>query len=430
MKISTLILYLSCTAFLLSSCSNNDDNKITNKDDYQHYLVAQSQVKLIQERENLLFWENKLEENPDQYPYLAKIASANAKLFSYTGDIQYLKRAEKSLVALNEKTVKAGHLRALARNYISQHKFQESLALLKKAEENGENLLATQKMLFDVQLELGNDLAAEKYLQILERENDFDYLIRASKWSDENGNLDRAISYLQRALAIAESSKNDELLLWSYTNLADFYGHNNQIKKSYEFYLKSLELDPNNAYAKKGIAWIVYSHENNPKESMRILSIIQRNYQSPDYDLLKAELAEYMNDEEQKEKYLRSYLSSVSNEMYGEMYNQYNAKLFLEEYHNEDTALVIINREIANRPTAASYDLLAWATLKKGAVKDALAIAEEHVVGKTYEPEAMYHLAEIYKANNLPEKAQRLKDELVGSSYELGPLMAIKIENI
>ena len=430
MKISTLIIYLSCTIFLLSACSNKADNKITSKEDYQHYLAAKPQIKAIQERENLSFWENKLLEHPDQYPYLAKIASANTKLFSYTGEIRYLKSAELSLIALNKKTINAGHLRALARNYISQHKFQESLTLLIKAEENGENLIATQKMLFDVHLELGNDTKAEKYLKVLEQSNGFDYLIRASKWSDERGNLDRAISYLQRALAIAEASKNDELLLWSYTNLADFYGHNNQIKKSYEFYLKSLELDPNNAYAKKGIAWIVYSYENNPEESMRILSVIQKNHQSPDYKLLQAELAEYMDDEKQKKKYLQTYLSAVENEMYGEMYNQYNAKLFLEEYSNEDTALAIIKREIANRPTAASYDLLAWATLKNGAVRDALTIAEKHVVGKTYEPEALYHLAEIYKANDMPEKAKRLKDELVESSYELGPLMAVKIKQI
>lgn len=431
MKISSLIIYFSFSIFIFSSCtSQNDNTKFTSKDDYQHFLVAQNQAKLIQEQENLLFWKNKLAEQPNQYPYLLKIASANTSLFSYTGDINYLKDAEASLIEANKKTVNAGYLRALARNYISQHKFQESLELLKKAEANGENLMASQKMLFDVYLELGNDLEAEKYLKLIERSNDFDYLIRASKWSDAHGNLDRAISYLQRALAIAEASKNDELLLWSYTNLADFYGHNNQIQKSYEFYLKSLELDASNAYAKKGIAWIVYSHEKNPEESMRILSIIQKNHQSPDYDLLKAELADYMNDEKGKNKYIQSFLSSVDNEMYGEMYNQYNAKLFLDEYNDESLALAIIEREIQNRPTAASYDLLAWANYKKGSVEEALTIAEKYVSGKTYEPEILYHLAEIYKANRLPEKVRVLKDELVESSYELGPLMAIKINEL
>ena len=39
-----------------------------------------------------------------------------------------------------------------------------SLTLLKEAEANGEKLNGTKKMLFDVYLELGNDIAAETYL--------------------------------------------------------------------------------------------------------------------------------------------------------------------------------------------------------------------------------------------------------------------------
>lgn len=430
MHISTFITSLCLSTFLFFGCGAGNGEKITNKDDYQHYLVAQNQAKLIREQENLLFWENKLSKTPSQHPYLVKIAAANTALFSMTGDIRYLKNAEKKLLAANKKSISSGNMRALARNYISQHKFQEALVLLEKAEANGENLMASQKMLFDVHLELGNHTEAEKYLKGIAHHNDFDYLIRASKWSDTTGDLDSAISYLQRALAIAEASKNKELILWSYTNLADFYGHNNEVKRSYEFYLKSLAIDPTNAYAKKGIAWIVYSHEKNPEEAMRILSVVQKSHQSPDYDLLKAEMAAYMNRAKDKKKYLASFLASTANEMYGDMYNQYNAKLYLDEYENESLALPIIEREIKNRPTAASYDLLAWASYKKGALQEALDIVVTYVEGKTHEPEALYHLAEIYKANELLEKAQYLKKELIESSYELGPIMAQKIQEI
>ena len=90
----------------------------------------------------------------------------------------------------------------------------------------------------------------------------------------------------------AEEANDKALKIWSYTNLADFYGHNGQIEESYNLYLKSLALDNNNAYAKKGIAWIVFSHDKNPKEALRILDIISDEHFSPDYFLLKAEIAE------------------------------------------------------------------------------------------------------------------------------------------
>jgi tetratricopeptide (TPR) repeat protein len=83
--------------------------------------------------------------------------------------------------------------------------------------------------------------------------------------------------------------------------------------------------------------------------------------------------------------------------------------------------------EVKSRPTAQSYDLLAWTLYKKGDYKTALKMAEMYVVNKTFEPEALFHLAKIYRANNLNEKAAELRKELLESTYELGPLMEQEI---
>ena len=60
----------------------------------------------------------------------------------------------------------------------------------------------------------------------------------------------------------------------------------------------------------------------------------------------------------------------------------------------------------------------------------ALNIIEQHVDGKTFEPEVLYHIAEIYKANNKTEAVTRLKKELTDATYELGPVMAMKIQQL
>ncbi|WP_452223240.1 tetratricopeptide repeat protein [Lacinutrix chionoecetis] len=423
-------LYLIVMLALLFNCKE-EKATITNAKDYEAYLTAENK-KLSEAKEEHLFWANKLEKTPSQFPYLAKLASAESQLFGATGNIENLVRAEANLIELNEKTKEnnAGHLRSLARNYISQHRFKESLALLEKAEVLGEDLESTQKMLFDVHMELGNYDEAKSYLEKVVDLNSFDYLIRTAKWNDHIGNLDAAIKYMEKAMAKAESSNLKGIKQWSYTNIADFYGHDGQIEKSYNYFLKALELDPNNAYAKKGIAWIVYSYERNPEEALRILNAITEQYNAPDYYLLKAEIAEYLEDDNSKNKYLDQYNAAVQKKEYGEMYNAYNAKLFAEDPKRMDSALTIANREIENRATPQSYDLLAWYYHNKGDHKKALDIVNQYVIDKTYEPETLYHVAEIYKANGMTKELKPLKEELIGASYELGPLMEKKINQL
>ena len=245
---------------LMVSC-NNESKQITNTQDYTAYLETSENEMLQLVKEDYLFWEKKLEKEPQQFPYLAKAAASQSQIFNKTGAIEALVKAEQFLIKANEATHydKAGFLRALARNYVSQHRFKEALTLLKKAEVNGEGLKGTQKMLFDVHLEIGNFDEAKWYLETIRKNSDFDYLIRLSKWSDHRGNLDAAIKYMEQAKHIAEASNVPSIKQWVYTNLADYYGHAGKIEASYKHYLKALELDPNDAYAKKGIAWIVYS---------------------------------------------------------------------------------------------------------------------------------------------------------------------------
>lgn len=431
MKYIQLILVF-VTFSITISCNTNQTKQITNSKEYQAYLNIDNNTSLQNAQMDLNFWNSKLENTPNQYPYYAKIASSNAQIFNLTGDINQLKAAEQNLLAVNEKTNfnNAGYLRSLAKNYISQHRFKEALALITKAEYIGEKLQQTHLMLIDVHLELGNLQKVEKYLSKVKNFKDFDYLIRVSKYNDHIGNLDNAIKYLEDALKIVTSSKNQSLMQWNYTNLADYYGHAGRIEDSYKSYLNALAINPNNSYAKKGIAWIVYSHERNPKEALRILKTVSKENAAPDYHLLRAEIADFMNDDLEKESQIKQYLSKVKNEKYGAMYAKYNVLLFADDYNNKIKALEIAKNEVIARPTAQSYDLLAWAYYKNGNTEKAIKIAKEFVINKTFEPEALLHTAYILKANGNKKEAQEIKKELLGAIYELGPLTEDEIKNI
>ncbi|EDP96451.1 tetratricopeptide repeat protein [Kordia algicida OT-1] len=417
---------------ILMSCTSTPSQKITNAESYNTYLEIAENKSEQTANEIYTFWTSKLEKSPNQYPYHAKVASAHSQLFKATGEISHLVEAASHLELLNERTKyqNAGYIRSLVRNYISQHRFQEALVLLEKAEVLGENLQATQKMLFDVHLELGNVDEAETYLNIFKNENSFDALIRLSKWYDHEGNLMAAIKAMEKAKFKAEDANNNYLKQWSYTNLADFYGHAGRIKDAYNHYLKALELDPNDAYAKKGIAWIVFSYEKNPAEALRILDTIMSQHKAPDYYLLKAEIAEYMGDIAEKEKNIQTFLSIIEDNNYGVMYTSYEASVLSEELQNTSKAIEIAQQEVKLRPTPQSYDLLAWTYHLQGDSTKALKIMKAHVIDKTFEPVAMYHVAEVLKATGNTAEANDLKEELLESSFEVGPIMAEKIERL
>lgn len=430
-KIIKLILLL-VIPFVFSNCTSKKSNQITNKEDYKAYLEVNDNKKLQDINKEIEFWQTKFDAAPNQSSYLITLASQYSQLFEIKGSIDDLYKAEKLLLEANEKFVEqnAGIHRAIARNYISQHRFKEALSHLEKAEELGENRMGTNKMLFDVYMELGSYESAKEKLTVIQLPNDFDYLIRLAKWNDHKGDLDTAISSMEKALKIAEDENNKGLKIWVYSNIGDFYGHAGRIDDSYKYYLKTLEEDNNNTYALKGIAWISFSHERNPEQALEIINTIESKHLVPDLYLLKAEIAEFQNNKVEEAKAIKTYNEILASHDYGDMYNKYNVLLMAENPLQVDAALKIAQKEIENRPTPESYDLLAWSYFKIGEKEKALEIIEKHTIGKSFEPNIVYHNAEILKANNKTAEIAPMKKELLASVYELGPSLESKIKNL
>ena len=419
---STLLLVL------LISC-NQEKKQVVQLQDIQPYLELSEDVSLKKLQTNLKFWEDKLAATPTQFPYNAEIAGIENQLFSKTGNIEHLKKAEMLLKNAVERSgsKQSGYLRALARNYISQHQFKKALDLLETAEVNGDKKQETIKMLFDVHLELGNNETAKKYLSNIENKRSFDYLIRIAKWQDHEGNLDATISYMEEALQGAKEKGYEGLITWCETNLADYYGHHGDIEKSYQYYLKTLEKNPADVYALKKIAWIAFSHDKNIDQAKYIISKVKKRYAGADLDLLAYEIALYDNN--YIKQTFEQYWSEVSKAGYGQMYNKYNFDILTanKEYNQ---AYELALREVQNRPTAQSYSLLALAAAHVENPSKGMEIIEKNKVLKSYEPEVLLRVAKVYALNNKKELIKPLKQELLGAEFELGPVKAIEIEKL
>jgi tetratricopeptide (TPR) repeat protein len=431
-NITLKLILLLLIPMVFYNCTSKKSNQVTNKEDYKAYLEVNDNKKLQDINKEIEFWQTKYNAAPNQSSYLITLASQYSQLFEITGKIDDLYKAEKLLLEANEKFVEqnSGIHRAIARNYISQHRFKEALSYLEKAQILGENKMGNNKMLFDVYMELGSyDLAKEK-LTAIQMTDDFDYLIRLAKWNDHKGDLDTAISCMEKALKIAEVENNKGLKLWVYSNIGDFYGHAGRIEDSYKYYLKTLEVDNHNTYALKGIAWISFSHERNPEQALEIINTIESKHLVPDLYLLKAEIAEFQNNKVEEEKAIKTYTEILALNDYGDMYNKYNVLLMAENPKQVYAAIQIAKKEIKNRPTPESYDLLAWSFFKIGEKEKALEVIQKYTIGKSFEPNILYHNAEILKANNQTDEIAPMKKELLASIYELGPSLESKIKNL
>jgi tetratricopeptide (TPR) repeat protein len=431
MKTLKIIPLFVFTILSLFSCDNKT-KQITKTTDYNKYLNVKGNKSMTFANNEIDFWQKKFDAAPNQISYLSMIASNYATLFEYTGNIKYLYKTEALLTQSNStyKYSKVSTIRSLARNYIAQHRFKEALGLANKALVIGEGKKETQKLLFDVQMELGNYPEAVRNLNAMRDMKDYDYLIRLAKWNDHKGDLKTAITFMEKARDIAEKEDNKVLKIWSYSNLGDFYGHAGRIQESYDSYLKTLAIDPNYSYALKGIAWIVFSHERNTVEAKRIVEAIEVTHNTPDFYLLKSQIAQFEGNKSKEVENRNAYFAMLKDNNYGAMYNKYNVLIYADAKETASKALEIAKVEVDHRPTPDSYDLLAWSYLNIGQNKKALEIAQKYVVGKSFEPKVQYHLAMIYKSNKETEKVEPIKEELLSSIYELGPNLDKKVNQL
>ena len=423
------LLFLIIPIFLIS-CSEEQKEPITDVEEYNHYLVSSNNESYKNAISEINFWSNRIKKDSSGVGELGPLAAAYTTLFETTGDVINLQKAEllyKKAIAISANN-KDSYVRALGRNLISQHRFKEAKSILEESYQGVSNKRATEMVLFDVYMELGDYEKANECLTKVKNLKDYSYLIRLAKWNDHKGELEIAIKYMEKAKAIAESRNSTSLKIWTYTNLGDYYGHNGAIRKAYSYYLQTLKLQPDNVYAKVRIAWIAYAAEENISETQRILDSVMINYKGLDTYLFKAELADFSKNMNEAKRFKKLFIEKAENSRAVSMYNTDLIRLYAES--NAKKALEIAQQEINNRATPNTYHNLAFVQLKNGKNKEALQTIESHVIGKTYEPIALYHTALIFKANELDDKVEALKKNLQNSAYELGPVLMRKIEEL
>ncbi|PQJ32444.1 hypothetical protein BST92_11125 [Nonlabens arenilitoris] len=418
--------------FLVSCATAPEQNQtvITDINDIESYLNIDRNTLVKDLKSQTEPLQLDIEKDSTRIIQMSRLAGLNNQLYDITGDIDYLEQA----VRLREKVLQRTAIkpesarRSLAQMYIKQHRFKEADSLMNTIEANEKQ---DQLVKFDIAMELGDYTKAESLLSSIKNLNDYNYLIRAAKWNDYKGNLDDTIRLMEKAMELAEESGSENLMLWSYSNIADYYGHHGDLTLSYKYYLKTLQLDPQNDYALKGISWIAYSNDNDIKLASQIINTLQSRHDIPDYKLILAEFAEYQNNESQAQRLRDEFLKETNQPAYRAMYNTYRIENLLAGNENQQKAgLELAIEEVGNRATPETYDLLGYAYLVNKMPVIALENHKRFVQNKTFEPVAQLHLAQILKENKLGEVAQPIKNELLETRYELGPVTYKEVQQI
>ena len=238
-------------------------------------------------------------------------------------------RSTKKPLLLHAIKIQDGYKRALAKNYITQHRFKDAITLLEESYAGISNKHATELLLFDCYLEVGAYPRAATVL----KKNRKHQTSSITLLGFLNGVIIK-VTYSPLPLGTWKKPWLSRILeiIWLYKsglihNIADYYGHQGDIKASYNHYIKTLALQPDHAYAKKGIAWILYSKEHNITQACVLIDHLLTNHNLPDYYLLKAEMASYQGDSVLKsQEYMQQFFTLANNPLYGDMYNTHKIK--------------------------------------------------------------------------------------------------------
>ena len=422
---------IACWLSFLFACSTKNNAVV--QEEIVTNLMEQKSSSASSEvlKADMQFWTKRLEEKAnDDVVAQIKLAGLYSRRFQYSGNINDVHQSDSLYRVANQIQHKfgSGVYRSLAANCVTQHKFLQADLYLDSAAIMGDDLYFTKLQQFDVKLELGQMKEAEAILNSLRSKTNFDYYSRAAKLEDHKGNSEASISFMEKAYADVLESKNEQLLLWVKTNLADMYGHNNRIQESYQLYTEVIKENPDYFHAWKGIAWIAYSNDKNTTLAKKILIWLQEKHPVPDYDLLLSEIAAFEQNNEAKNKYLASFIDKVSNPAYGDMYNKYMFSILSDELNDQKAAMKIAQTEINNRPTPQSYELFAWALYKNGQLNEATRIAQSRIINKTFEPDALFHIGLLLKQSGDKTAAKQYLTEALESSFELGPLVTNEIK--
>jgi tetratricopeptide (TPR) repeat protein len=416
------ILYMFLVAFIVTSCKNK--SKIVDKtfaDSLVHYTLP-SQVKTNEA--DMAFWKARINPNLPGYVSEGKYASSLITRFHEFGDINDVKEAESIYRKINKvyNNSLPGPYISLTSSAMLQHHFIQADTLLQEAKKIGIDGFTTNTLSFDVNFELGRYNIAESYLSKMKPDKDYSYYFRRSKFDHFNSNLDSAISGMQKAADLMQTSP--VLKGIALSNEGDLYIHDGNLQKAADIYKQCLHLNSIDFHSILGLGWIALVHDKNDTLAEKLFKFVLSKNKLPDPLFKLYQMAQGRGDKALEKRYAEEFVKKSSDTVYGHMYNKYVIEIYTGILAEPAKAEELAKNELNNRANPQTYAWYAYTLFVNNKKDEAYKVFQQHVSGQPLEGLELYYMGVMMKGLGKGYNADAFFKAADKNKYDLSPDMA------
>lgn len=417
----TAICVTICLPFVFFSCSRSKAPAVNPL--FADSLLTSYQLpeKALVTGRNLLFWEKRMAEQPDDFVNGPKLASALLSDFQLYGNIHSLASADSLLLRadLANQLKEPGLIRSRASLSMMRHRFAEADSFLRRAVAIDGDNIANHSLSFDIAFERGNYAKATQLLQNIQQNRTYGYLFRRAKLEHYHGSLDTAISCMLQA---AEKAGNNVFLReTALSNAADLYMHKGDAKHAARLYQECTGINPAGFHHISGLGQVALLYDHNDSLAEKLFRLVEHYTTSPDILLKLEQVAEKRNDTAAQIKYASQFVQQAGDSLYGLMYSKYLVDIYTGVLQSPQKAIAIAEQELSNRPTPQIYAWYAWSLYCNGDKEKAYAVFKSFVSQMPLEGPELYYMGCMMKGLKKGYTASQFFKAAWKNRFDLSP---------
>lgn len=370
--------------------------------------------------ESIEFLEGRLAAGPYNHVVGYKLAGFYTLRFELEPDVADLRRAEEVIRGLLPAVPsRAVGLARLSLIQVMRHEFPEALAAARAAvaADGGEE--AASAALFDAALVTGHYTLAESALTRL-KPRSLPRMIREARWLEVQGQSGRAQLIMQRVCRrLASGVVRPQLSAWCLTRLADLEHQGNGPEAAQRWLRAALRLDPTHRRAIEGLADLARAQGQWRRAERLYRRVLSDAH--PDLSLRLAEVRRAVGEPDEARRLEAEFLRVAEAPGAEALYAHELAIYLAGRRETRDRALDVVLRDIARRPAAEGYEVLAWVQWQRGDLAAALAASDSARGWGAPSPTSDYHRARILQGLGRCAEARALYARALADPTLLAP---------
>jgi tetratricopeptide (TPR) repeat protein len=348
-------------------------------------------------RKTVEFWEKRVRNDPRGAVAFRTLAAAYLARQRETGDIEDAVRAEQAArKSLEVLPGNAGALSRLSRSLLTQHRFPEALEVADRAVKSDPQ---AHRLRADILLELGDYDAARRALKdIPHQEDDLHLMALRVRFLELDGKPDRALDLMREAQHLADQSYGlpHETIAWYHTMIGHALIDSGKLDEGERACRKALEIFPTDYRAMTGMAEAAAWRGDHEAAITRGREALAACPQNPEILRLLGDAYAELGKADEAERHYR--LLKELAHSFPRIYDRHWALFCADTGRDLDEALALARKDLELRQDVHAYDTLAWASYKKGLLREAESAMQEALARGTQDASLFHHAGVIARA--------------------------------